>query len=165
MRMAALALVLASGCALRGPTAPIPPNDRWSRVAAVPPGSVLRIRYKPVGRSRELRVQGRLAAVDQNAIELMTPGGAMPLARPDILRIDELLPGPDGVTNGAIIGAVAGAAYGVIVVREVEDGILGSRVGVALTGAATGALFGALADWMVLRPRARAIYVRPRASP
>ena len=154
-RLVVLGLVLASGCALRTPTAAIP-QDQWSRVTAVGTGMVLRVHTRdPSGAQR---VEGTLAAVDQFTIELTTARGPIQLARRDVRQVDLVLPGPDGVKNGALIGAIAGAAYGIIVVRETEDGILGSRAGVALASAATGALFGALVDWMVPKARVRTIY-------
>lgn len=160
-RLAALGLVLLSGCALRGPTAAMP-QDQWSRVTVVPSGTVLRVHYHPSGQTDQRRAEGVLAAADQTAIELTTRGGALHITRRDVRRVDLVLPGPDNVKNGAIIGAIAGAAYGMIVVRETEDEILGSRVGVALTTAATGALVGSLIDWVVPKARVRTIY---RARP
>lgn len=94
--------------------------------------------------------EGKLVRIDDSLLDLRLPGGTYQARKDDILEI-RLLP-PDGVGDGALIGAVAG--FGIGALASCADGNQGivdfcSGAGLGMVGglfAGVGALIGFAVD-------------------
>jgi hypothetical protein len=105
------------------------------------------------------RVKGALTAVDENSLSLATDGRTHTFALSEISTVRV----PDGLGNGALIGAGAGlgAALGILaIIRSGGDDVLPSaKVGAPLLLSGIGALVGILIDRA--HEGGRLLYVSP----
>jgi hypothetical protein len=108
---------------------------------------------------------GRISQLSRDTLVLVTDAGPRQLGEADVATIRQRRDDP--LKNGAVIGAVAGTAYGVLgvfVARLIDDSELGA--GRATTGVlfctGIGAAIGAGIDALITRQRV--IYQRPAAG-
>jgi hypothetical protein len=148
--------LLTQGCALRA-TAPIP-HDDWARVAAISPGTAIRVWWlEPGVGPAAAKRDGRLSKADSHGIEIDSASGQLQLARPSILRVDVLLEGGDSITNGALLGAAVGAGYGLYVFLALRgEADNGAFIPVLTAGA--GAFIGTLIDGVRPGRDSRTVY-------
>lgn len=117
----------------------------WNAVATMATGVELR-----VATGRDARVSGRLIRVSEDSIVVQSPRvGPVTISRSQVTWVEMRKRRRDSLLNGALIGAVAGLAYGGIgtaIASRGGDSPAGNRaVVVGITGA-VGAGVGALAD-------------------
>lgn len=105
-------VILASGCVARPPVVFNAPDrlDRWARVAAIPPGTEVRV----WPRGSATAVHGRFVGADREEMALETDAGTTEVvARPLVTRVSVVSGRPwrrylrNGARTGLLVGAVA----------------------------------------------------------
>jgi hypothetical protein len=151
-------LLLLPGCALHS-TAPIA-RDQWAQVTSVPPGTVVRVwsAEAAAGNARHQRDKGILVKADEAEVQILARTGQLRLARAQVRRIDVLIGGGDSVKNGALIGAAAGGAYGLVVWYLLRGEFEGNGLIAPIMTAAIGGCIGAVIDAIVRGDETRTVY-------
>lgn len=155
--LCAAILLASASTVLAQPAGPTHTSDDWSRVELAPLGTRLRIDFREPGAEDTRRLTGIALSIDKNSL-LVRDGATVELiSRSQIASISAIDPTRrDSLVNGAIIGALGGAAYGIwgaVALHGTGDLTPGATVAIPLSTAAMGAGAGILVDWLFKRPR------------
>lgn len=164
LQIAALALTLTTGCALRaGGRSDL--ND-WNRVVSLAPETDLLVQHvqhvEPRNaRSDLLTIRGRLIAAGPSEITVRTGNRDARVSRGAVQRVALVLDERDSRAHGTLIGATIGAIFGLGITSRVRgEWESGAVEGIRRTTTAAGAAAGAWADTLRDGRKTRLIYRR-----